>query len=116
MLGLIIEVLLNITSLRVFAASPLDQPHALDGLVAWSNAAHAQPPHPEAQATLIEVEALVRVDWIKHLELEIVTNHCKQMKCITRLLGLGHVGDVALAGEGGVYVVNVVPGVLLVPL
>ena len=37
-------------------------------------------------------------------------------RCITRLLGLGHVGDVALAGEGGVYVVNVVPGVLLVPL
>ena len=100
----------------MLTASPLDQPHALYGLVAGSDAAHAQPSHPEAQATLIEVEALVRVDWIKHLELEIVTNHCKQMNCMTRLLGLGHVGDVALAGEGGVYVVNVVPGVLLVPL
>ncbi len=67
MLGLTIKVLLNITSLRVFAASPLDQPHALYGLVVGSDAAHAQPPHPEAQTTLIEIEALVRVDWIKHL-------------------------------------------------
>ena len=56
----------------MFSDSPLDQPHALYGLVVRADASHAQPPHPEAQPTLVEVETLVRVDRIEHLKLSYV--------------------------------------------
>ena len=101
----------------MFSDSPLDQPHALDGLVVGADASHAQPPHPEAQPTLVEVEALVRVDRIEHLKLSFVNFTLElKIKFKAYLLSLRHVGHVALAGEGGVDVVNVVLGVLLIPL
>ena len=56
----------------MFIDSPLDQPHALDGLVVGADASHAQPPHPEAQPTLVKIETLVRVDRIEHLQLSFV--------------------------------------------
>ena len=95
--------------------SPLDQPHALDGLIVGANASHAQPPHTEAQSTLVKIETLIRVDRIKHLQWSFV-NSTVEPKDKCYLLCLRHIGHVALAGEGGVDVVNVVLGVLLVPL